>query len=342
MDLSTTYMGLKLKSPIAASASPLSARLETIKQLEDAGASAVVMFSLFEEQVKHDEAEFDYFMSYGTERFAESLSYFPQIDDYSVGPDQYLDLVAKAAESCDVPIIGSLNGISPVGWSEYAKKIEAAGARGIELNVYFIPTELDMTGDLVEQKYIDILMQVKDNVSIPVAMKLGPYFSSMANMAKRLADAGADALVLFNRFYQPDFDVNKLEVEPSLELSSANELRLPLLWTAVLSGKVDASIGAGTGVQTGADAAKFLLAGADAVFTASALLRNGPDYIGKLNAELEQFLKDKAYDSLEQMKGAMNQQSVADPTAFERANYIRILENYKNEYCRDANIVPEG
>ncbi len=333
MDLSTKYMGLELKGPIAASASPLSSKIDSIKKLEDAGASAIVMFSLFEEQIKHEEESFDYFMSYGSDSFAEALSYFPQAEEYNVGPEDYLNLVSKAAESCDVPIIGSLNGISPTGWSEYARKIQDAGAKALELNVYFIPTELDMSGADVEQKYIDILKQVKSAVSIPVAMKLSPYFSAIANMAKKLDDAGADALVLFNRFYQPDFDVDKLEVEPSLELSSASEIRLPLLWTAILSGKLNASIGAGTGVQNGIDAAKYLLAGADVVMAASSLLKNGAGHMEKLNSQLSDYMAGKEYESVAQMQGAMSQKAVADPTAFERANYIKILEDYKSQFA---------
>ncbi|MBU0677734.1 MAG: dihydroorotate dehydrogenase-like protein [Verrucomicrobia bacterium] len=332
MDLRTTYMGMELKNPLVASASPLSEKVETIKRLEDAGAAAVVMFSLFEEQLRHDDQALDHFMSYGTDSFAESLSFFPEVDEFAVGADRYLDIIRTAKEQVDIPIIGSLNGISPKGWTEYAKNMQEAGASAIELNIYYLPTDMDLNGAHVEEQYIDVLKAVKSAVSVPVAVKISPFFSSIANMARQLDDAGADALVLFNRFYQPDFDLENLEVESSLTLSTATEIRLPLMWIAFLYGKLKGSIAATRGVQTATEVVKYILAGADVVMTTSALLKQGPDYIGTLLKETTTWMEKKEYESVSQMRGAMSQQSVADPTAFERANYIRILENYKSAF----------
>lgn len=332
MNLKTTYMGLELKNPLVPSASPLSQDVDNIKRLADAGAAAVVMFSLFEEQLRHDAAEMDYLMAAGTESSAEALSYFPKGDDFQVGPEEYLDILHRASQAVDIPIIGSLNGISREGWVGYARKMQDAGARGIELNLYYIPTEMTTTGVEVEQRYIDVLRAVKSAVTVPVAIKLSPFFSSMAHMAGRLDQAGADALVMFNRFYQPDFDLDALQVQPNLNLSSPHEIRLPLLWIAVLKGKVRASLGATRGVHSAAEVAKYLLAGADVVMMASVLLRRGIGHLHTLLQDLERWMVEKEYESVEQMKGAMSRASVADPTAFERANYIKILEKYKSEY----------
>lgn len=332
MNLNTTYMGLKLKNPLVPSASPLSQTVDGIKRLEDAGAPAVVMFSLFEEQIRQDAAEMDYLLSAGTESFAESLSYFPEVSEFQVGPSEYLELLHRASTETKIPIIASLNGVSREGWVDYARKLQDAGARAIELNVYYIPTDMVTTSADVEQRYVDVLKAVKSAVTVPVAVKLSPFFSSMANMAKRLDDGGADALVLFNRFYQPDFDLDALSVLPNLNLSTPHEIRLPLLWIAVLRGKLRASLAATRGVHSAAEIAKYILAGADIVCTASALIRNGPKYLATMLKDLERWMEEKEYESVEQMKGAMSQQSVADPTAFERANYIRILEKYKAEY----------
>jgi len=332
MDLSTKYMGLDLKNPIVPSASPLSESVDRIKALEDAGAAAVVMFSIFEEQVKQEAAKLEEGITAGTESFAESLSYFPGVGDYRVGPEKYIELINAASETVGIPIIGSLNGVTNEGWIDYAKQIESAGAKGLELNVYYIPTDPSLTGPLVEQTYVDILKAVKAAVTIPVAMKLNPFFSSMANMAKQLDDAGADAIVLFNRFYQPDFDLDALSVATTLELSTPGEMRLPLRWIAILCGKIKASIAATTGVYGGKDAAKYILAGADAVMATSSLLKQGAGHVGTILTELQQYMEIKEYESVSQMKGAMSQKSVADPTAFERANYIKIIEKYKAEY----------
>ena len=333
MDLTTTYMGLNLRNPFVPSASPLSKRAEDIQRLEDAGASAVVMFSIFEEQFHHDAEALDHLLSAGSESFAEALSYFPESEDYNVGPDQYLKIIEQASRACSIPIIGSLNGVSNEGWIDYAKKIEQAGAKGIELNVYFIPTDPNMTGADVEKMYLDVVRAVRGAVKIPVAIKLGPYFNSMANMARRLCQAGADALVLFNRFYQPDFDLEQMEVLSDLQLSTSAELRLPLRWIAILCGQNEhCSLAATTGVHTGADTAKCILAGADAVMIASALLKNGIGHLPKMIKELQSFMEAKEYASVAEMKGAMSQRHVANPAAFERANYIKILEEYKTKF----------
>jgi dihydroorotate dehydrogenase (fumarate) len=325
-------MGLKLKNPIVASASPLSGTLDSIKQMEDAGVSAMVMFSLFEEQIRQENAAFDYLIESGTESFAESLSYFPSVDDYHVGPENYLNLIRRASESVNMPIIGSLNGVTNEGWIDYAKQIQQAGAKGLELNIYYIPADLEMSGRDVEQRYLDILRGVKSAVTIPVALKLSPFFSSMGNMARQFDQAGADALVLFNRFYQPDFDIEQLEVASTLEYSTPNEIRLPLLWIAVLYGRVKASLAATRGVHSADEVVKYLLAGADVVMVASALLEHGPNFTKTLLKGLQDWMEPRNYESLQKMKGSMSRQHVINPSAFERANYIKILESYKSPY----------
>ncbi len=332
MDLSTTYLGLKLKNPIVPSSSPLSQRLEDIKKLEDAGAPAIVLFSIFEEQIRHDADALDHLLSAGTESFAEALSYFPDVGDYHVGTEKYLELIAAARAAVDIPIIGSINGISPEGWTDYAVEIERAGASAIELNTYYIATDPHRTGAEVEEMYLDVVRAVKAAVKIPVAMKLSPYFSSTANMAVRLAEAGADGLVLFNRFYQPDFDLDEMEVRSDLNLSAPAEMRLPLRWIAILHGRVKTSLAGTTGVHSGRDAAKYLLAGADAAMTCSALLKNGVGHLRTMLDELQTWMASKEYESVAEMKGAMSQQAVENPAAFERANYIKILEDYKGKY----------
>lgn len=329
VDLQTTYMGMRLAHPVIASASPLSKDTDGVKRLEDGGASAIVMFSLFEEQIRAEQAALEALASAGSDSFAESLSYFPPVEAYRVGPDRYLELIRRARESVGVPVIASLNGVTNEGWIDYAKQMHQAGASAIELNVYFIAADLDMTGRDVEQRFIDVLRAVKAAVPIPIALKTGPFFSAFGNMARRLDDAGADALVLFNRFYQPDFDLERLEVEPSLELSTPNEIRLPLLWIAVLAGRIKASLAATTGVHSGVEVVKYLLAGADAVMSTSAVLEHGPTHLGRLVTELRAWLEGREYSSVTQMKGAMSQLKVADPIAFERANYIKVLETYK-------------
>ena len=290
-DLKTTYMGLPLDCPIIASASPLSEHVDNFKRIEDAGAGAVVMFSLFEEQIKLENFHFEQMIGLGSESFAEALSYFPAVDDYRVGVDHYLEILRQATESVNIPVIASLNGISPDGWVEYAENLQEAGASALELNIFFIPTDFSMDGRAVEKQYLEILKMVKETVSIPVAVKLNPYFSAMGNMAVQLADAGADGLVLFNRFYEPDIDVDHLEVVNSLELSTANEIRLPLLWLGMLYGRVNASLAATTGVQSSTEVIKYLLAGSDVVMSTSALLKNGIGHLKTMRDELERWME---------------------------------------------------
>ncbi len=332
MDLKTTYMGLDLKHPLVASAGPISKSLDGIKRLEDAGASAVVLFSLFEEQIRQENESFDYLTEAGTESFGESLSYFPAVEDYKMGPDAYLDLIRQATEAVDIPIIGSLNGVTDAGWAEYAKDISDAGAQALELNVYYIPADVGIAARDVEQRYIDIVKHVKGAVSIPVSVKLSPFFSSIGEMANRFVEAGANGLVLFNRFYQPDFDLEELEVVPNLELSSASEIRLPLMWIAILHGRVEASLAATRGVETAQEVVKYVMAGADVVMTTSALLRNGVGHMKTLVDGLNAWMEKRGYNSVEQMKGSMSQLKVADPSAFERANYIKMLGSFKSPY----------
>ncbi len=329
MDLSTTYMGMKLKNPIVPSASPLSRTVDMVKKLEDAGAAAVVVYSLFEEQITHEQSELDHYMSYGTESFAEALNYFPSANEYNMGPDQYLRHISNLKSAVEIPIIGSLNGVSAGGWLKYAKQIEEAGADGLELNVYYIPTNIEKDGAVIEEIYLRDLIKVKKELKIPVAMKLSPYFSSMSNMAKKLDAAGADALVLFNRFYQPDLDLENLEVVPNLDLSSNFEMRLPLRWIAILHSRIKANLAATTGIHKYEDVLKMIMAGADITCMCSELLANGIGRISEVLKEMEQWMTEKEYESIEQMKGSMSQKSVADPAAFERANYMKALNNYK-------------
>ena len=329
MDLTTTYMGLTLKNPLVPSASPLSKDIGTIKAMEDAGASAVVMYSLFEEQITHDQKALDHFLTAGAESFAEAISYFPVQADYNLGPDEYLEHIHIAKAATDIPIIGSLNGVSAGGWIDYARKIEQAGADGLELNVYYIPTDGKYDAAAIENIYLEDLKLIKSSIKIPVAMKLSPYFSSMSSMAAKLDAAGADALVMFNRFYQPDFDLDKLEVVPSLNLSTSAEGRLPLRWIAILYSHIKASMAATTGVHNHIDMLKMLMAGADVTMMCSALLHHGVPHIRKTLADLEAWMTEHEYESVAQMKGSMSQRNVAEPAAFERANYMKALQSWK-------------
>jgi len=335
MDMTTHYMGLTLKNPLVASASPLSESLDAIRRLEDNGAAAVVLFSLFEEQIRHDSAALEHFMTLGSESFGEAVSYFPAIQDYDVGPRQYLDLIRRATEAVDIPIIASLNGVSEQGWVTFAKEMEDAGASGIELNVYYIPAETFRSGAEVEQQYVDVLSAVKATVSIPVAIKVGPYFSSFADMACQLEEAGADALVLFNRFYQPDFDIETRTVAPSIALSTPVEIRLPLLWIALLYGRLSASLAATTGVHCYVEAIKYLMAGADVVMSTSAVLQQGPPFFARVLEGMTTWMERKGYKSVSQMRGSMSHQAVRDSSAFVRGNYIKVLENYTRTTGRD-------
>jgi dihydroorotate dehydrogenase (fumarate) len=334
MDLKTTYLGLDLEHPVVASASPISRTLDGIRSLEDGGAAAIVLFSLFEEQIRHDAAAHEHLTGVGTESFGEALSYFPAVESFQVGPDAYLELIRRAREAVSIPVIASLNGTSPTGWTEHATLMEQAGASALELNIFHIPADLETTGGEVEARYEEVVRHVRQAVDLPLAVKLGPYFSATGQMAVRLAAAGADALVLFNRFYQPDFDLRALEVRPDLELSTPAEIRLPLLWIAVLRGRIDVDLAATTGVESGGEVIKYLLAGADTVMTTSALLRHGPGHLRTLVRELVDWMAETGYESVSRLRGVLSQERVADPTAFERANYVRALAEYRNPYTQ--------
>ena len=329
MNLKTKYLGFNLENPLVPSASPLSRDIETAKQLEDAGAPALVMYSLFEEEIYHEDDELEHYLSNGSESFSEALSYFPEHHDFTSGPDEYLEQIRRLKENLDIPIIASFNGISLGGWIEKAKLIENAGADALELNVYYLPTEPNQSGTEVKNIYIDILKAVKENISIPVAMKIGYAFSALPSFAKRIEDAGAGALVLFNRFYQPDINLDKLEVEPALSLSDSDEIRLPLRWIAVLRNQLKLSLGATSGIHTVEDVLKLTMAGADVTFMTSALLKYGPKHITKLKEELVRWMEEHEYESLGQMRGCMSMKNVNDPGAFMRANYIKTLREYQ-------------
>ena len=335
MDLSTSYMGLRLKNPLVPSASPLSATLDGIRQMEDAGAAAVVMYSLFEEQIDLESLSLHASLDHGTYSTAEALSYFPEMRGYNgVGPEGYLELIHRAKTSVDIPIIGSLNGVSPGGWIDYARLIEEAGADGLELNVYFIPASPFISGKSVEERYIEILRDVKRTVSIPVAVKLSPYFSSLGNMARRLTDEGADALVLFNRFYQPDIDLEALEVTPRLVLSQSHELRLPLCWVAILYGELLTDFAITSGVHNYQDVLKSLMVGAKVAMMASELLQHGVGRITEVLRAVEGWMEEHEYVSVNQMIGSLSRTNVADPSAFERANYMKMLTSYRKAEAR--------
>ena len=329
MDLTTTYMGLTLKNPIVASASPLTENIDNIVKIEQAGAAALVMHSLFEEQIVQQSQELDHYLSYGIESFAEATGYFPELESYNTGPESYLKLITQAKAVTDFPIIGSLNGVSTGGWIDYAQRIEQAGADALELNIYYLPTDIGMPGSEVEEMYMDIVRDVKDKLAIPVAIKLSPYFSATANIAYRLADAGADALVLFNRFYQPDFDLENLEVVPHLVLSSPHEQRLALRWVAILYGRVPVDFAVTSGVHSHLEVLKGLMAGAKVTMMTSELLRNGIHRIGEILVDLTSWLEEHEYESVRQMQGSMSQQHVAEPAVFERANYMKVLKSWR-------------
>lgn len=328
MDLSTQYLGLKLRTPLVVSASPLSQEIDNIKRMEGAGASAVVLYSLFEEQLKLERYELDHHLTQGTESFAEALTYFPEPEEFDLGADGYLEHIRKAKEAVEIPIIASINGTSVSGWTDYARRIEQAGANALELNIYYIPTDLDLASAEVEQTYIEILRAVKSVVKIPVALKLGPFFSNMANIARRLVDAGADGLVLFNRFYQPDIDLETLEVQPNVLLSTPQALRLPMRWIAILYGRVRASLAATSGIHHPQDVLKLLMVGASVTMLCSVLFRHGIEQIRAIEQGVCQWMEEHEYQSVIQMQGSMSQKHCADPTAFERAQYMRAIKSY--------------
>jgi dihydroorotate dehydrogenase (fumarate) len=320
MDLTTRYMGLELKNPLVASASPLNAELGNIRHLEDSGAAAIVLPSIFEEQI---EAEI--------ESLSEAQSYFPKSDES--GLQQYINLIQRAVAAVDIPIIGSLNGTTDEGWIGYAKRIEEAGASGLELNVYFVPTDLSLTGREVEQRHLEILREVRKAIDIPIAIKIGPYFSSVGQIAMEFVGAGANALVLFNRFYQPNVDLVQLRLLNDLQLSRANEIQVPLMWIAVLSGRIDASLAASTGVEGSEQVLKYLLAGADVVMTTSALLRNGPRYVEKLLTDTKSWLSARDFESVGQIRGLLSQRHFRNPDSFGRVNYMKILQRYSAAFA---------
>jgi len=329
MKIHSTYMGMKLNSPIVVSACTLSEKIDNIALMEDNGAGAVVLYSLFEEQIRKEEATFNTVLSETSYSFAEALEYFPGLDDFHIGTDEYLEHIRKTKERVDIPIIGSLNGITNEGWIDYSKQIEQAGADAIEVNIFFIPADISLSTSEVENRYLNIIDAIKQSVKIPVAVKLNPYFSTMGNMALRMKNRGADALVFFNRFYQPDFDINELIIKTDLHYSESNEIRLPLLWIGLLYGKVHLSLAATTGVQSAVEVIKYILAGADVVMTASSLYKNGIPYLKTMNRELYDWMYRMGFGSVDAFKGSMSQQHIADPTAYERANYIKILDAIK-------------
>lgn len=329
MDLTTTYLGLKLRTPLVPSASPLSEDIDNIKRMAEAGAAAVVLHSLFEEQLRVERLELHRHLTHGTESFAESLTYFPEPRRFLVGPEEYLDHIRKAKEAVDIPIVASLNGSSPGGWTDYAHKIEQAGADALELNIYSIPTDMNRSAAEVEQADLDILRAVKSVVTIPVAVKVSPFFSNFAHMARRFDDAGANALVMFNRFYQPDIDLDELDIRPHLHLSTPQALRLPMRWVAILYGRLRADLAATSGIHTAQDVLKMLLVGAAVTQLCSVLLQRGIDHLRHIEMHLVRWLEEREYESVKQMQGSMSQKHCADPGAFERAHYMRTLQSYR-------------
>jgi dihydroorotate dehydrogenase (fumarate) len=328
MDLTTRYLGLRLRTPLVVSASPLSEEIDNIKRMEDAGASAVVLYSLFEEQLRQDRFELNRHLEHGTFSTPEALTYFPEANEYHLGPEDYLKHIALAKQAVRIPIIASLNGSSPGGWTEYAKQIQRAGADALELNIYYIPADIDLVGADVEQTYLDILKAVKSEVSIPVAVKLSPFFSNFANMAKRLDEAGANGLVLFNRFYQPDIDLETLEVKPNILLSTPMAMRVPLRWIALLYDRIRANLAATSGIHRASDVVKMLMAGADVTMLCSVLIRHGVQQISVIERDLVSWLEEHEYVSVQQLRGSLSQKNCDDPATFERAQYMRAISSY--------------
>jgi len=329
MDLSTTYLGLNIKSPIVPSAGPLSEDIGNIRQMEDAGAGAVVLYSLFEEQIDHESLEFNYRTNIHSESFAEATTYFPDTFEYKFGPENYLEHISKVKASVDIPVIASLNGKSVGNWIKYAKLIEEAGADAIELNIYFLATDINQKSEELEKKYVHIVRRVSSEVKIPVAVKMHPFFSSVTHIAKEFSEAGAQGLVLFNRFYQPDMDLEKLEVIPNVILSTPMAMRLPLRWIGILYGRVSADLAATSGIYTEEDVIKMIMAGANVTQMLSAILKFGIGHIAEVITRLKLWMEKNEYDSLYQMRGSMSYKNVADPSSYERANYIKMLHSYK-------------
>jgi dihydroorotate dehydrogenase (fumarate) len=330
MDLSTTYLGLQLKNPLVPSSSPLMRKVDHIKRMEDAGASAVVLHSLFEEEIRQASQEFDHYLNYGAQSFWEALSYFPDVD-LRIGPDSYLDHVRKVKAAVSIPVIGSLNGVSAGGWVDYAKKIQDAGADALELNTYYIAAEPSQTSADVEQMYLDLVHEIRASIRIPITIKLSHQFSAFANMAHRLDQAGVNGLVLFNRFYEPDFDLDNLEIVPDVKLSTPYDLRIRLRWIAILYGNIKADLALTGGVHSATDVIKAVMAGARVAMTTSVILENGIDYVGKILHDLTDWMEEHEYESIKQMHGSMSQRAVAQPAALERANYMRVLRSYESK-----------
>jgi len=330
VDLRTSYLGLELRSPLVASPSPLTGELDGLLRLEAAGVGAVVLPSLFEEQLTHDQLELDRLLETTSDHTGEAQSYFPDLEDYNTGPWSYLDHIEQAKQALSVPVIASLNGITPGGWVRHAKRIRDAGADALELNLYTVATDPRVGAAELEARHLDLVADVRSAVSIPLAVKLSPFYTALANLAVRVDEAGADGLVLFNRFYQADLDLDSRDVVPRLVLSTSEELRLPLRWIAILFGRVQASLAATTGVHTGLDAAKVLVAGADVAMMTSALLRHGPDHVQTVDEELRAVMAERDYDSVAQLRGSMSRSAMADPAGFERANYMRTLMSWSS------------
>ncbi len=335
MDISTSYLGLNLRSPlIVGSAAPLPEDIKHIKRMEAAGAGAIVLHSFFEEQLRAERLELHHHLTHGIESFAEALTYFPEPEIFHIGAQEYLDHIRYCKDTVAIPIIASLNGSTKGGWLEYAKKIEEAGANALELNIYYLPNELELTGAEVEQNYLDILKIVKSEISIPVAMKLSPYFSNMANMAKQLADAGANGLVLFNRFYQPDIDLDNLEVMPNVLLSTPQAMRLPMHWIGMLYGRVNLDFAAISGIHNAIDVIKMMMIGAKVTMLVSVLLRHGIEEISQIEQGIIHWLQEHEYESLKQLQGSMSQINCPDPTAFERVQYMKAIQSYQPVWKR--------
>ena len=329
IDLSTKYLGLTLKNPLVLSASPLSKKVDNVKKLEDAGASAVVVYSLFEEQLTIESLTFDYFLTRGSESFAEAITYFPDLENFRIGPEKYINHIRKLKESIDIPVIGSLNGVSTGGWINISKEIEQAGADALELNIYYVPTDSELGSQSIEDANIQIISEIKNNINIPLSVKLSPFYTSLPNVISRMEKAGADGFVLFNRFFQPDLDVNNFEIVPNLDLSTSKDLLLPLRWIAILYGNINADFALTSGIHSGIDMVKSIMAGSSVCMSASEILKEGISRVPKMLQEFSSWMQANDYSSIEQMKGAMSQKSVAEPAAFERANYLKAFSTYE-------------
>jgi dihydroorotate dehydrogenase (fumarate) len=328
MNLTTNYLGINLRTPLVPSASPLTEKIDNVKRMEDAGAAAVVFHSLFEEQVRRDRHDLQYYLDQGTESYAESLTYFPEHADFKVGPESYLEHIAQAKAAVAIPIIGSLNGTTFGGWTKYAREIEQAGADALELNIYSIPSDPEQSAEDIESQYLTILASIKAQVKIPVAVKLSPFFTNFAQFARRADLHGANALVLFNRFYQPDIELETLEISPNVLLSTPMAMRLPMRWIAMLYGRIGANLAATSGIHRATDALKMLMAGADVTMLCSILLRRGIEHLKVIEREMSEWMEEHEYESVQQLKGSMSQKNCPDPSAFERAQYMRALQSY--------------